>query len=447
MSIKTQQHINKQTNTQSQSPQSASRRATPGGLMEIGRPIGIRSDLDYNEILRNRILSKMSIIDLVPVDAIIQFLKAGEAAIHANVESVISNLLPKVKYDNAISDFAGMCQKYGLNPYSGVRLYIVDESTVVDEIRHEYSENVLQSIANRLSNSGQQIYELGKSLGTKYDETVDKAAEKAMGVANAISMGMLQGTEIGKTASTIAKTLGKIVLKGTRISLPKIWRDSSYTSQTSCVVKLVSPYGTPKSILNYIAKPLLALLLIASAVSDDGVSYGYPRMLSIQAYGLGKIVFGGINSISIRRGGADTSFNKYRQPLSVDLSITFEEMVSGYAALKNNNSKEHGVLGRFTQFAQDTTTWTGNLSLLNTPGKIIDSLRPVNLVNYESQTNKGFISIDTPVPQEEAKEEKEVSLNRQADPTLSASSAVRNDISNSGNTGSTVEDPGSLGIA
>ena len=139
MSVKTQQQINKQTNTQSQSPQSTSQKVTPVGLMEIGRPIGIRSDLDYNGILRNRILSKMSIIDLVPVDVVIQFLKAGEAAIHADMEGVISNLLPKVKYDDAISNFAEICQKYGLNPYSGVRLYIVDESTVVDEIRHEYS--------------------------------------------------------------------------------------------------------------------------------------------------------------------------------------------------------------------------------------------------------------------------------------------------------------------
>jgi len=440
-SYQTQQHVHTQTRTNSQSPQKVTKSDTPSNFIEIGRPIGIRSELDYNNILRNRILSKMSIIDLVPVDAGIDFIKAGEAAMKGNAKGAVSNFVPKVMHSKAMEDFGKLCTTYGLPNAAGVRLYLVDESTVVNEIRNEFSDNLFQSVANRLSEWGQQLYQAGKSLSTRYDESIDT-------LVNSLKNAPGANTSIGQKAIQATKALTSMAIKGTRISLPKIWSDSSYQTQASCVVKLVSPYGSPKAILNYVAKPLLALLLLSSAVSTDGVSYGYPRLITIYAYGLDKILMGAVDSISIRRGGADTSFNKYRQPLSVDVSITFTTIIHGYAALKEKTDGEHDVLNKFTEFVQDPSQLTeSKLPLLSTPGKLIDSLRPVNLVNYESQTNRGFISLQQPVPQQQEAETETPSIDRQSDTTTSASSAVRNDISNSNNSGAITSDPTELSVA
>ena len=441
MSIQTQQHVQTQTRTNSQSPQSVPRTTTPSGFIEIGRPIGIRSQLDYNNILKNRILSKMSIIDLVPVDAGVDFIKAVDAALKGNVKGAVSSFVPKIMHSKAMEDFGKLCATYGLPNAAGIRLYLVDESTVVNEIRNEFSDNLFQSVANRLSEWGQQLYQAGKSVSTRYDESIDT-------LVNALKSAPGANTSIGQKAIQATKTLTSMAIKGTRISLPKIWSDSSYQTQASCVVKLVSPYGSPKAILNYVAKPLLALLLLSSAVSTDGVSYGYPRLITIYAYGLDKILMGAVDSISIRRGGADTSFNKYRQPLSVDVSITFTTIIHGYAALKEQTPGEHDVLSRFTEFVQDPSQLSETkLPLLSTPGKLIDSLRPVNLVNYESQTNQGFISLQQPVPQQQEAETEIPSIDRQSDTTTSASSAVRIDISNSNNSGAITNDPTELSVA
>ena len=445
MSIQTQQHVQTQTRTNSQSPQTVSKPDTPSGFIEIGRPIGIRSELDYNNILRNRILSKMSIIDLVPVDAGIDFIKAGDAAMKGDAKGAVSNFVPKIMHSKAMEEFGKLCSTYGLPNAAGVRLYLVDESTVVNEIRNEFSDNLFQSVANRISEWGQQIYQAGKSASTMYDESVDTIVNALTQQAKKVPGA---NSTIGQTAIKATKNLVSMAIKGTRISLPKIWSDSSYQTQASCVVKLVSPYGSPKAILNYVAKPLLALLLLSSAVSDDGVSYGYPRLITIYAYGLDKILMGAVDSISIRRGGADTSFNKYRQPLSVDVSITFTTIIHGYAALKQQTPGEHDVLSNFTEFVEDPSQLSETtLSLLSTPGKLIDSLRPVNLVNYESQTNRGFISLQQPVPQQQEAETETPSIDRQSDTTTSASSAIRNDISNSNNSGAVTNDPTELSIA
>ena len=173
-----------------------------------------------------------------------------------------------------------------------------------------------------------------------------------------------------------------------------------------------------------------------------------PTENPIYAYGLDKITVGAIDSISLRRGGADTSFNKYRQPLSVDVSITFTTIIHGYAALKKRTRGEHDVLGKFTQFVQSPLQMSETtLPLLNTPGKLIDSLRPVNLVNYESQTNHGHISLHQPVIPKMTQEAEAPSIDRHSDLITVASSAVRSDISNSSNLGEITSDPTELSIA
>jgi hypothetical protein len=66
-------------------------------------------------------------------------------------------------------------------------------------------------------------------------------------------------------------------------------------------------------------------------------------MFNVKASGLMHFKLGAISSIIITRGGADTVFNKYSQPLSVEVRLMITPLVNGYAmAYKGNDLYSNG---------------------------------------------------------------------------------------------------------
>jgi len=129
------------------------------------------------------------------------------------------------------------------------------------------------------------------------------------------------------------------------------------------------------------------LLIIASPETSDGVSYGQPFFLTLKAYGLNYSPIGVISNITLRRGGNDSSFNIYRQPLTIDVSLEFQYAVSGFAHYNYEYNAEAGIFGSSDQpeylaTEQDTA--------LPTIGHVVKSLRPRSV---DSGVVKGHSSI------------------------------------------------------
>jgi hypothetical protein len=121
------------------------------------------------------------------------------------------------------------------------------------------------------------------------------------------------------------------LVQGVKIELPKVWSNTDYSSTLNLNIKLVSPSGDPDSIQQYIKDPLEILLRAAAPVTFDGLTYGYPMIWNVNAYGIMHIKYGIINAINITRGGVETIYNKYDEPLNVDVRLVIVPINDGFA--------------------------------------------------------------------------------------------------------------------
>jgi hypothetical protein len=370
-------------------------------LLPVGKPNSFHPSIDPNQRVHHYLESKMSIIDVIPCNYIFPLTKAGEILNENTQDSsvILDSMLPKISYGQAVTEFGKVCKHYGLpGSYGGIRLYLTDETTSTDEFSNTYTNNWLQDAFNALTDKGRKFREVARSVSSAYDSAIAKGIGDAGGAAGG-AIGSLTdaftGGNFEAEFKAIGERLGVALGTGNRISLPKLWSESSYRPNLSAVVKLVSPYGHPKAIKEFIIKPLMHLLIMASSRTPDGLSYGQSPKLTIKAYGITYLPLASIQSITLRRGGADTSFNVYRQPLSIDVSIMFESLLDGFAV----HTGDFGDISKASVFhdsddvEQDyRTAKAGERALFPTLDNVISSLRPMAISKLVDRHNKGQLS-------------------------------------------------------
>ena len=108
---------------------------------------------------------------------------------------------------------------------------------------------------------------------------------------------------------------------------------------------------------------------MASPTTLKGGSFGPPFMYKVHAKGVAKYTMAGIESISLDKGGTDTQFNIFQQPMTVNVRITVRPLATeSEVALENPDSVYNNV-------------W------YETPKTIIESM--------EKQTSLAQITADT----------------------------------------------------
>lgn len=384
--------IDKSTNQLSKSPETITNNIelTSKDFFVIGRPCGFTYDVDPDQNIKKYMLRKMNIIDLIPCTYEIQPSKVQQDYKQGNMDA--SSFMPKISYDDPINRFGKIAELYKLQAYKAIRLFITDETQNTDQFDNTYAANIFQNTADALSEKGQQIKDAmkyfqhdldwNKFFGSKY---LDEGKQKLKTFLTN-DMGMQNQTVEGM--GNIVQTLGNIILRGTRVSFPRIWSRSEYKPNLVANIKLVSPYGDKKAIKEFIIKPLMYLLMLASPVTDDGITYGFPNAMTVRAYGLSMMGIASISSISLRRGGNDTSFNIYRQPLEIDVSVAFENLVSGFSVANDEKvmKKKESTYDDADKFI-DLKIENSEQPLMTTLGKIIDSLRPFNYGDIQSSSS------------------------------------------------------------
>lgn len=337
--------------------------------------------------------SRMSVIDLYPCEYGLGFFSGKQEGSPEN-QIDFSQFKPTIDHASAMETYSKMCSLYQIPARSGLRLYLTDETTVTDQIVSSYKDNFFQQFFNKLSDVGQSVSSISRSMHSqKYDKEVNAAVDKSAqyideGIGKLLNkVGASEGIKdkMGQTIDFLS-TGAKFVLKGNRLSLPKIWDNSDYRPTFSAVTKLYSPYGHPKAIKEFIIKPLMYLMLMALPRTQDGVSFGRPFACSIRSYGLTNISVGSIIGMTIRRGGQDTAFNVFRQPLVVEVSLEFESLVNGIAAFEQQSVNDKIPQSEINPFLESDSLDTGrNLSseeipgLMPTLGSMVKALSPVNL--------------------------------------------------------------------
>lgn len=359
-------------------------------LKIIGNPIVLRSQIDSKKRTTQKFRKFMKIVDIVPVKFNLDF---SQLATDTQGNAVNLN------FNDAIKDFKDKQAAYGLSntDISGLRLLLTADTVAQEDVTNNFQENKIESLINSLGGYSPAFRDLIKSVGGI--SGIQKTAEEVLpSVSEKLGFNKKQTEEFLGTASgavsestnnsggaflqagkRLVRGLTDLVVQGRHASLPKIWQQSTYNPSLSLAVRLVSPYGTQTSIEKFIVEPLVYLLLLASPNSRDGLTYGNPPYVHIQAYGITNINLGYIESVSFRRGGDEVTYNKHKQPLFLDISLSIRPAMTGFAALldtQNNRTPRDIQFSDVRKTALDIiTAGTGGRPGITTVGNIINSFR------------------------------------------------------------------------
>ena len=301
--------------------------APSGSLYHVGYPPGFSNDVDPKHRIYNYLKAKMSLVDLVPCYFGIDMSAIGNS-------DDLSGFLPSLMYKDAVTQFKQECKGYGLpDDYIGVRLYSTDETIASDTVTNTMQDNFFQKAANSLSDGGMlaSVRQILRSVDNNSLNDLNSGIQNT-GLTDKIkSLGdQLGGGKVGNVAKGVSNMLLNTIITGHKISFPKIWSDSNYVSNMPINIQLTSPYGHPDAIKEFIIKPLMYLMILGGSKTKDGVSYGPPFPVTVCAYGMFHTPIGNISAITLRRGGNDSSFNIYKQPLTVSVTIDIELLVKGF---------------------------------------------------------------------------------------------------------------------
>jgi len=310
-------------------------------FIEVGNTLKLRENTDPNERVTKWFRQGLNIVDIMPAHFTLN-LKGENAAF--NVYNT----------GEPVEKFKVRCKAYGLDPNDMVRLWLTGESTFQEEISNEYQTNSIESMINGLMGTAVGSYanmfrNLKSGTGFTQDQAATTANQVAPGVASSINDSIKNATSyasglIGKDASNIIGNVSSVLINNLiqhkYLSVPKTYSGSSYNPALNFNVRLISPYGHPEAIQKFIIEPLTYIMLLAPPTTDDGVTYGNANYVSVRAYGIADIDLGVIENISIRRGGNDVAYNKYRQPLSVDVNLSIKPAAAGFAAVQTTRFKD-----------------------------------------------------------------------------------------------------------
>lgn len=213
--------------------------------------------------------------------------------------------------------------KEALTPCDYFDIIATSDSTINETITNEFSNNQLENIGGFLGSSVGQ----GITAAKQFSGLVKQAVSS---VSTAEMVAILESKDKVSDSHQLFQLLSSQVL-GVQVALPKIWTRSDYNNTSSFTIKLISPSGHPEDIKNFILKPLKILTLAVSPITYDGISYGYAPLWKTEAEGLYANNLTAITAMTISRGGQDTTFNRYNQPTIIDVRITVEPLVNGFA--------------------------------------------------------------------------------------------------------------------
>lgn len=370
-------------NTQQQSSGGIS-----GELRKIGNYLGLRQEIDPNHRITNMIRANLSTVDIIPVDFAIRLNYIANRQSNSSKDYAIA-----YDFDVPTANYRKRCQTYKLDGADGVQLWLTDDTQAYEEITNTFDNNIIETGINQVSGWAQTVQGYLKSLNLDSNVGTQSIpggaasiAAKALTVPITGSMSALgiqhDAEVVNRQVANVTQTVADIVLQGKQISLPKIWKQSDYNPSITFNVKLVSPYGDPECVKRFITEPLVYLLLLFSPQSDDGLSYGLYQPVKIKAYGISNINLGAITSVSLRRGGRESAYNVYKQPIQVDVGINIMSLTSGFAFLSDGLTDVATMDDAAVEYSENAN----GSPAITTVGNIIQSLRPApqDIVNQNT---------------------------------------------------------------
>lgn len=311
-------------------------------LIEVGTPVKLGQHCDPGYIVSNKYSADMKLADIVPV----------------NFKLAVADLLDDSKgfpveytFSEAAKEYKRKLSAIGMGGGEGCRVYLGKETNGSVSISNEFIENFFS-----------------ESLNQMVSENPIFSKMRSMAGSAGYSGG---GSGVTKSSpSTGLKAIGNMLIDGKHMSLPKIWKTSSFNQQLTLVTNLVSPYGSKRSIMEHIIKPLAALVCLFAPSSNDGLTFGNPPYVLLKAYGLQYNILAYLSDMSFSGAGGGEVTNIYSQLMNISVSMSFSPAAPGFGAMVD------GDISTVGNAMSPPPSFFGKGPAITTVGQIINSLCP-----------------------------------------------------------------------
>ena len=351
-------------------------RLTKDGFLRVGIPWGFNEWTEVDGYFSDLIYSRISIVDFIPVIPTVNKQALESVKNDKKLTYLLKNIYAPDP-EKGCSYYNGLLRRVGLvnscDEVKGIRLYLTDSTQVGETLSNTYDESLMHQIISKVTNNKvtQTISDIKKTLG------------KALYAPPAELANLITENKPLKNALSTIESL----LSGMRIDFPVVWRNTDYTRRVSFNVVLSSPYGHPEAVWVWIVRPLLYVILLGTPVNWYG-PVGYPLYVTINSPGLLYMKLGAIESISIDRGGANTRFNIYKQPLKVVLNITVRDLYSSLSLDPEEQIDAKSVVTNIRS-TDDVLEFSSNINSMPTVAKLVKSFAPFKEAGnmYKSDMN------------------------------------------------------------
>jgi len=300
-------------------------------LAIVGRLPGYNSIIDTdNRDLEKDLLHNISFIDL--------YLASYNTGGNTNqdfftfIKNVMSNLTKETNfYEYKLLDnnskmkkaFNKLVSKYidSNLEIDGMRIIASSDSMATETISNNFGDSLLYQLANNSS-----IIQNIKKLEQYSNMMKELSYTQAWDMFNKFA-----------TDNNIVKSVLAGSALGIKIALPKFFESSSYTHNLSVFFKLTSPSGNKTAIKELIFDPLKLIMIFASPNSFNGLTYAFPFLYRVVAYGNTFLSLGYISDITISRGSMETVYSDEFYPLSIDVRLNIRTLSENFANIINGS--------------------------------------------------------------------------------------------------------------
>jgi len=355
--------------------------------------------------------------DLIRLPQIIGFPPEADSGIMKNLQAnaipivLITPCVPRASVglnlfspEQAFAQYARILESHGYTyERPPLKVAFIPDTPVTETITNEYGESFLNKITdvtagfNEMNQifGGQNIIETAQKWQTLGKEMGGVAG---LGFRGAGAVGETVGEGVRKFANAISAGSGDLATKllaGARIDFPFVWKNSSYSITTSITVRLYNPQpGHDQLQQERIVGPLVALLCLATPISDMTNVYNWPFFHKIKCPGYFDINPGAISSISITRG-AENQISFSQRPSLVDVRIEFAVL---HSVMLNSTEAESTERPSVKQLKESLSVKRKTQTLkLDPPEKTGSSVR----INSQIEENLKLVktSRNTSLPQ------------------------------------------------
>lgn len=270
----------------------------------------VQANLKENLAVTFQNIADRNVVAVRPVrDAGAKYTFVGFDGKDLNLKSILGNRDPKKSFADSSTNY--------------LPFVIQNDVTVSETFSNNIGEHPLASSVNSRAQESQREKEGG---GVTSLITPSNAKE----VLQKFATGALK-TFATETAG-IGGELGYAIAGNTRLQLPNVWEDSTYSRSYSLTFTFFSPYGDDLSIFENTMTPLIMLLAMSLPMKVGRQSYMTPFVVRCHCPGVMSVDYGMIESLTVTRGDEKNDFTHSRNiPRTVKVNMTIRDMMPNIA--------------------------------------------------------------------------------------------------------------------